>query len=287
MAEEKKKTTNTKEVVKKEETKKAPELKKEKLKVVKSEVAKKPTTKKEPKATTAKNTKKVEKKPTKKVEQLDRTMIFDGEQKRNLQEVVDKLEKENIVLKDKVVKRSKLKRVIVLILIALIAAGFIYIGIYLGTNLKRNMTPPKEEEKVPTLNTNIYDKVNQYREEIKDKETNKKPVQKGNVRTISLREFENKILAKEDINVIVSSNTCYFCMTFEPTVEKVLKDTKKIIYRIDISELEQKDIDKFREYYAFTITPTIFVVKDGVVVSEKIGTMEEANFKNWAIENLV
>lgn len=287
MAEEKKKTTTKKEVEKKEETKKAPEVKKEKIKVVKSEVAKKPTTKKEPKATTAKTIKKPEKKKPKKEEQLDRTMIFDGEQKRNLQEVVDKLEKENIVLKDKVVKRSKLKRIIVYILIALIAAGFIYIGIYLGTNLKKNMTPPKEEEKIPTLNTNIYDKVNQYREDIKDKETNKKPVQKGNVRTISLREFENKILAKEDINVIVSSNTCYFCMTFEPTVEKVLKDTKKIIYRIDISELEQKDIDKFREYYAFTITPTIFVVKDGVVVSEKIGTMAEENFKNWATENLV
>lgn len=287
MAEEKKKTTTKKEVEKKEETKKAPEVKKEKIKVVKSEVAKKPTTKKEPKATTAKTIKKPEKKKPKKDEQLDRTMIFDGEQKKNLQEVVDKLEKENIVLKDKVVKRSKLKRVIVYILIALIAAGFIYIGIYLGTNLKKNMTPPKEEEKIPTLNTNIYDKVNQYREDIKDKETNKKPVQKGNVRTISLREFENKILAKEDINVLVSSNTCYFCMTFEPTVETVLKETNKIIYRIDISELEQKDIDKFREYYAFTITPTIFVVKDGVVVSEKIGTMAEDNFKNWATENLV
>ena len=276
MAETKKKTTTKKEVEKKE-----------KVKVVKEEVAKKPTAKKEPKATTAKATPKTAKKPTKKEEQLDRTMIFDRKQKQNLQEVVEKLEKENIVLKDKVVKRSKLKRVIVFILITLIIAGATYISLYLGTNIKKNMTPPKETEKIPTLNTNIYDKVNQYREEIQDKETDKKPVQKGNVRTITLLEFENKILAKEDINVLVSSNTCYFCMTFEPIVEEVLKDTDKIIYRLDISELEDSEIEKFREYYAFTITPTIFVVKDGIVVAEKLGTMEQANFEIWSKENLV
>ena len=282
MAEEKKKTT-TKKTTKKTETpkevKKKTEPKKEKIKVVKEEVAKKATPKKEPKP---KVTNEVPKEPTVE-EKLERTMIFDGAQKKNLKEVVEKLEKENIVLKDKVIKRSKAKKVIVLILIALIAIGAVYVGVYLGSTLKEEM---KQEEVIPTLNTNIYDKVYQYREEIKDKESDNKEEEKGVIRTITLSEFERKVIAKENMNVLVSSKTCYFCMTFEPIIEEVLKDTDKVIYRIDIESMEDSEVNKFREYYAFTITPTIFVIKDGIVVSERLGTMDKATFESWSNTNL-
>ena len=188
MAEEKKKTT-TKKTTKKETAKKAPAKKttttkttsavktetkkttpkkvetkkaevkettpkKEKIKVVETKEVKKPK-KVEPK---------VEKKLTKE-EQLERTMIFDGAQKKNLKEVVEKLEKENVVLKDKVVKRSKINKVIVIILVTLIAAAMIAIGVYLGTNIKERMDA---EKRIPTLNTDIYNKVTEYREELND-----------------------------------------------------------------------------------------------------------------------
>lgn len=292
MAEEKKKTT-TKKTTKKETAKKAPAKKttttkttsavktetkkttpkKEKIKVVETKEVKKPK-KVEPK---------VEKKLTKE-EQLERTMIFDGAQKKNLKEVVEKLEKENVVLKDKVVKRSKINKVIVIILVTLIAAAMIAIGVYLGTNIKERMDA---EKRIPTLNTDIYNKVTEYREELNDEVEEKDEEEAKTVlKEITLEQFENKIIKKENINVLVSSNTCYFCIQFEPIVEETLKDSNKTIYKIDIAKMSEKEVKRFREYYAFTITPTIFTVKDGIVTSEKLGSMDAETLSVWANENL-
>ena len=42
---------------------------------------------------------------------LERTLIFDGRENQNLAEVVQKLEEENVVLEDKIIKRSKGKKI--------------------------------------------------------------------------------------------------------------------------------------------------------------------------------
>ena len=248
--------------------------KKEKIKVVEEKEIKKPKTKIEPKE---------EKKLTKE-EQLERTMIFDGEQKRNLKEVVEKLEKENVVLKDKVVKRSKVNKIIVIILVLLIAAVMATTAIYLGCNIKEKMDA---EKTIPTLNTDIYNKVTSYREELNEEEEEKEEsTEKTVIKEITLKQFENKIIKKENINVLVSSNTCYFCIQFEPIVEETLKDSGKTIYKVDVAKMSEEEVKQFREYYAFTITPTIFTVKDGIVTAEKLGSMDADTLTAWANENL-
>lgn len=296
MAEEKKKatskTTEKKEVAKKEVEKKTstkkttPEIKKETIKNTKS-TTKKTTDAKEP-TKKRRGRKKSTTKAITKEEKLERTLIFDGSQKKNLKEVVEKLEKENVVLKDKVVKRSKIKKWIVIILGLIIILSMIATSIYLGVSIKKNIDKNKP---IDTLNTNIYNKVNEYRGELQDrtdeeKDEDKKE-EKSILKTISLAQFEKKILAKENINVLVSSSTCYFCLTFEPIIEENLKDSDKTIYRIDVAELEDEEVETFRKYYAFTITPTLFVVKDGIVTAEKLGTMSEEDLKIWTEENLV
>ena len=50
--------------------------------------------------------------------------------------------------------------------------------------------------------------------------------------------------------------------------------------------MEKEDIERFRTYYKFTITPTIFVVKNGIVVAEKLGSMDSETLTTWANENL-
>ena len=288
MAEEKKKatpkTTEKKEVAKKEVEKKTSTKKT-------TPESKKETTKKTTDTKTSTKKRRGRKKSTKaitKEEKLERTLIFDGSQKKNLKEVVEKLEKENVVLKDKVVKRSKIKKWIVIILGLIIILSMIATSIYLGVSIKKNIDKNKP---IDTLNTNIYNKVNEYRGELQDRTEEEKDEDKKEektiLKTISLAQFEKKILAKENINVLVSSSTCYFCFTFEPIIEEVLKDSNKRIYRIDIAELEDEEVEKFRKYYAFTITPTLFVVKDGIVTAEKLGTMSEEDLKIWTEENLV
>ena len=248
--------------------------KKEKLKVVEEKEVKRPKTTIEPK----------KEKTVEKEEQLERTMIFDGAQKKNLKEVVEKLEKDNVVLKDKVIKRSKVKKIIVAILIILMSITMIVTSIYLGKNIKAKYDSKKE---IPTLNTNIYDKVKEYREELNDENTQEETKTDDIIKEITLKQFENKIMKKENINVLVSSNTCYFCIQFEPIIEETLKDSGKTIYKIDIAKMSDKEVERFREYYAFTITPTIFIIQDGVVTAEKIGSMDSKTLSTWASENLV
>ena len=290
MAEEKKKTT-TKKVVKKEEDKKETKkkttpktttTKKEtKVKVVKEEVAKKTPTKKV--------TKKVEKEEPKKQptkeELLDRTMIFDGAQKKNLKEVVENLEKENVVLKDKVIKRSKVKKVLIIILVLAMLGFMIFAGVVLGKELYQYY---KQSEEVETLNSNLYDKVNVYRDEIKDKTVAKKDEDEKDsvLQQITLTEFEKKVLDKENMTILISSSTCLYCMQFEPTVEEVLKEQEKTIYVIEINSMKEKEINRFREYYPFTITPTIFTIKDGSIIAEQEGITSKDKLTEWVTKNM-
>ena len=51
---------------------------------------------------------------------LEKTLIFDGRENQNLAEVVKKLEEDNVVLDDKIIKRSKGKKIAVNILTILI-----------------------------------------------------------------------------------------------------------------------------------------------------------------------
>lgn len=279
MAEEKKKTT-TKKVVKKEEVKKEEVKKETKVKVVKEEVAKKTPTKKV--------TKKVEKEEPKKQptkeELLDRTMIFDGAQKKNLKEVVENLEKENVVLKDKVIKRSKVKKVLIIILVLAMLGFMIFAGIVLGKELYQYY---KQSEEVETLNSNLYDKVNVYRDEIKDKTVAKKDEEKDSVlQQVTLTEFEKKVLDKENMTILISSSTCLYCMQFEPTVEEVLKEQEKTIYVIEINSMKEDEIERFREYYPFTITPTIFTIKDGTITAEQEGITTKDKLTEWVTKNM-
>lgn len=289
MAEEKKKTT-TKKVVKKVEEKetkkktttpKTTAKKETKVKVVKEEVAKKTPTKKV--------TKKVEKEEPKKEptkeELLDRTMIFDGAQKKNLKEVVEKLEKENVVLKDKVIKRSKIKKVLIILLVLAMIGFMIFTGIVLGKEIYKEL---KQEKQVETLNSNLYEKVNAYRDEIKDKTVDKKEDDKKDsvLKEITLTEFEKKVLDKENMTILISSSTCLYCMQFEPTVEEVLKELKKTIYVIEINSMKEDEIKQFREYYPFTITPTIFTIKNGTVTAEQTGITTKEKLTDWVTKNM-
>ncbi len=291
--EEKKKTTSTK--------KKSSGTKKSTTKKTTTKVAsKKATTKTAPKKTTTKKTtttkkvapKKIEpkveevkKEETKKEEALEKTIIFDGRQNKNLAEVVEKLEEKNVVLDDKVVKRSKGKKIAIILLSILMVAVVIADIIFVINYYKQ------EKINSQTTTSNIYDKAKKNYKDIDDINVEeKKTTDEGeeiypNIKTITVKEFEEKAFKKENMVVMVSSSTCYHCITFEPTVDKVFKSAKKTIYRIDVASTNQEEIDRFRTYYAFTVTPTIFSVKDGVVVADSTGSIDEESLTKWVNEN--
>lgn len=220
-----------------------------------------------------------------KEQNLEKTIIFDGTESKNILEVVDKLEEENVIVDDKVVKRSKLKKVIIIILSILILFT-ICATIYYVVDEKN-----KEEKNSLTVNSNIFEKANDnYKtlSDIKDNNTsnsNDDNNEYKNIENITLADFERKAYNKEDMTVFVSSTTCYHSITFESIIDEVYNKLDKKIYRINISNLTDKEVDRFRTYFAFTATPTLFVVKDGIVTSAKTGTMTSEQLEEWVKEN--
>lgn len=235
------------------------------------------------KITTPKEEKLEEKKTTS--ESLEKTIIFDGNQSKNILEVVDKLEEENVCLDDKVIKRSKIKKYIIIILTILI---FVVIGSTIGYIVNTHI---KEKENNQTLNSNIYKKVNANYKTINDIEENKGSSltedEYENIEDITLAEFEKKNYNKENMTIFISSTTCYHSITFESVIDKVYGSLDKKIYRINITSLTDEEIERFRTYYAFKVTPTIFTIKDGIVTSEVTGTMTEEELTTWAKENSI
>ena len=306
--ETKKKETTTKKNTKKVAANKSTTTKK--TETIKKQTPKKETTKTDSKKveqTEQKNskTKTTKKTTTPKVEvkkesektpkkDLEKTIIFDGKENENIKEVVEKLEEERILLDDKVINRSKSKNVIIGILIAIICAIVVGVTAYVITS---------ENEKIDThqtLNSNIYKKVAKNYKTISDiKKENKKEdnvvtkdevdedeIDYTNIVTITLSEFEEKILKKEDMTILISSTTCYHCVTFEPTVNEVFKEKDKKIYRINVLSMSEKEVERFRTYYAFTKTPTIFNIKNGYATAENVGTMTKEELSTWIDNNL-
>lgn len=284
-----KKTTSTKKKttasVTKASTKATPKKSTATKKTTKKATTPKKVVKKTPpkKITTPKEEKLEEKKTTS--ESLEKTIIFDGNQSKNILEVVDKLEEENVCLDDKVIKRSKIKKYIIIILTILI---FVVIGSTIGYIVNTHI---KEKENNQTLNSNIYKKVNANYKTINDIEENKGSSltedEYENIEDITLAEFEKKNYNKENMTIFVSSTTCYHSITFESVIDKVYGSLDKKIYRINITSLTDEEIERFRTYYAFKVTPTIFTIKDGIVTSEVTGTMTEEELTTWAKENSI
>lgn len=284
-----KKTTSTKKKtttsVTKASTKATPKKSTATKKTTKKTTTPKKVVKKTPpkKITTPKEEKLEEKKTTS--ESLEKTIIFDGNQSKNILEVVDKLEEENVCLDDKVIKRSKIKKYIIIILTILI---FVVIGSTIGYIVNTHI---KEKENNQTLNSNIYKKVNANYKTINDIEENKDSSltedEYENIEDITLAEFEKKNYNKENMTIFISSTTCYHSITFESVIDKVYGSLDKKIYRINITSLTDEEIERFRTYYAFKVTPTIFTIKDGIVTSEVTGTMTEEELTTWAKENSI
>ena len=294
--EEKKKTTQTSK--KKNNNTRKPATKTNQTKKV---APKKTTTKKAPaKKAPAKKTqpkkvtpKKIEKKveevkPVEKVEtkeeKLEKTIIFDGKQNKNLKEVVEKLEEENVVVEDKVIKRSKVRRFLIIVvaigMVLVAAASLAYIASQRKIDRRNNQT----------TGSNVHEKAKENKiVPVEDTEKEVTDIKESyeHIITINLSQFETKALNNDDMIVLIASSSCSSCIQFEPDVEKAFAELDKKIYRIDIKDMKEEDIKIFRSYYAFTITPTIFVVKDGVVVADtaRTGRMSKEDLIDWVNKN--
>lgn len=245
-------------------------------------VAPKKTIEKEVKVAPVEQTVKEEVKAPKetitKEEQLEKTLIFDGSQNQNLDDVVDKLEEDNVVLEDKVIKRSKVKKSLIIILGFIMACVLVYATYYVVTT---EITGTSRA----TIQANIYKKVSTVIKKNGKLAPKSEPEELKenyeNIETISLADLEQKIVNKEDIYVLIASTSCYHCVTFEPIIDEVFAENNQTVYRINVLSLSTAESNRLRSYYYFKRTPTLFSIKDGYVDKELLGTTTKDDLSNW------
>lgn len=270
------KKTTTKTPAKKTATKKTATKKAEPKKTIKKEEVKE-----------IKETKEVkpieEKVKEEKQQELEKTIIIDGTDKKNLEEVVNHLEDENIILKNKVIKRSKIKKYSIIVLAITIVVVAIGCTIYFINNIA-------DKKIESSVNSNILEKI-QQREDSSDKKSDS---DNGittneyyeNIKSISLTEFEDKIRNGEDVNVMIFSSTCLACAEYEPIMQPILAENDKLIYKIDILKLSETEREILLDYYHFNLTPSIFTVRDGYIKADLVGKKDSKTFETWVKENL-
>ena len=235
---------------------------------------------------TKKPTPEVKKEVTKE-EKLERTMIFDGTQRKNLADVVNKMGEEKIVLKDKVVKRSKFNRYVIYALIVLILATIVYSYFGVRKEIKKS-NQKNEPTSFERLNADELGKngISDVRNTASDTgQAGNVEIPYPNLKTITVDEFEVKVAEGEKMIVMISSETCSFSIVAEKDYNQVLSEEKRIMYRLDITTMTDEENTRLRNYYPYTATPTVIAVKDGAVVSEVEGRQSISEFRSWVKNN--
>ena len=222
---------------------------------------------------------------------VQNTIIFTSSQKENIDEVVKELKEDKkqheSVEKEMVRSIAKRNAIIIgaVIMVAIVALTVSYL-------VKENKKNKNEGVTPATLNNNVYDKIIQNSKERderlnnkKDEEPEEKPVEQldySNIRTITLEDFEEKVLQHEKMVILISKSTCYYCNLYEPIINEELNVQEKNIYRINVEIMKREEVAVLMEYYTFEMTPTLFYIdENGVVTDELVGFRDKEAFSEW------
>ncbi len=78
----------------------------------------------------------------------------------------------------------------------------------------------------------------------------------------SLDEVITKVNNKESFILYIGSAKCSHCATYKPKLEKVVNKHKIKVYYVDVSKLDDKELNKLSDIVSYSGTPnTAFIVK--------------------------
>lgn len=92
-----------------------------------------------------------------------------------------------------------------------------------------------------------------------------------------------KIDNKDSFIFYVGSKDCPACQQFAPTFEEVAQDYPDLLFSVELTkEAKTEDFEKLQELIGtVTATPTIFVIKDGVVVDKKVSILKYSDLQSF------
>lgn len=83
-------------------------------------------------------------------------------------------------------------------------------------------------------------------------------------------EYETKIKNKDSFVLLMWQTGCSHCISFEPTLNKIISYYNLEIYSINLANISEDEYSKIENKTYITGTPTTVVFKDGVTQTKKL-----------------
>lgn len=89
----------------------------------------------------------------------------------------------------------------------------------------------------------------------------------SNFKSISYTELTNKLDNKDTFFFVVIKDDCRYCEAFKPKMEKVLDEYDVVGYKLNISDMSEKEYKDFQNQFNVDSTPTTVFIYQGKEVS--------------------
>ena len=80
---------------------------------------------------------------------------------------------------------------------------------------------------------------------------------------INYEQLKQKLDNKDTFVLLIGSDTCSACASYETTMTKVMKDTKVEIFYVNLHALSEEDYSKIYSKFVVTSTPTTIFIENG------------------------
>ncbi len=83
------------------------------------------------------------------------------------------------------------------------------------------------------------------------------------LKELKYNDFKSKIDSKESFFFVLVQDGCSHCASYTPKLETVLGEYKIVGYKLNLSELNEKEKEELKGVFSFDGTPTTIFIKDG------------------------
>lgn len=120
-----------------------------------------------------------------------------------------------------------------------------------------------------------YQVTKEHRTETKYKET----------KEITYEEYEQKISNNETFILLLWQTGCSHCETFEPKLNKIIKQYNLEIFSLNLHDLSDKEYSTIKNKTFVSGTPTTVFIQDGKYVSKVVGDKDEEDIISFLVES--
>jgi len=101
------------------------------------------------------------------------------------------------------------------------------------------------------------------------------PKTSNTIEDINVKTLKKLFQTTQKSLLLLVKDDCSYCSQYEPIITKVLEDNELNAYRINISDLSDKEMQEMINYIDYDGTPTTYVIKDGVAKHTITGIVDE------------